>query len=170
MLLKSPKPFRLLASGFVVLAVGCGSSQPASQQVLTPLGAASSNPSTRADEVRSLECSAIVAVINRSAESIERIGDGGAEMSALDLATMATMLERAALDTSQVVLTLPGLQQRAAQYKEMATRGAAAARALAAVIESRDTGRIESANDALQRAVEPEDRIIEAINVFCQAP
>jgi hypothetical protein len=151
----------LLTVSLALVLLGCAGSQSSSQQ---------STPSTGIDETRARECNDLVTIINRGVQNIDQIGDGGAEMSGSELQAMASILENAAVEASRVSLTLPALQKRAQDYRDMASRAAAAARNLAVAMQANDSAQIESATIAFQSAADPEERVIRAVNSYCEAP
>ncbi|MBI5534750.1 MAG: hypothetical protein HY898_18635 [Deltaproteobacteria bacterium] len=150
----------LIAGAFSIISLGCGGQPPAPQ----PASA------ERPEEVRARECTSLVTVINISAEQINGLGDAGTAFTDSQLAAIASALETAAARTQTLTLTDRALQQRAAEYKEMAGRYAANVRVIIAARQANDLPRWEAATVAAQAAGESEDRIIASINAFCSAP
>jgi hypothetical protein len=152
-----------LAAGLALVACATPTPPPASNG-----HAPASASSEYVDETRARECNDVVAVINRAAEGIDRMGDGGPELSGDDFATMASTLDKAASAVSALALTLPQLHKLARDYVTMARGTASSARAMAEAMRGEDASRIEPARKGLEAAVDPEERIVRDINTFCQ--
>lgn len=123
-----------------------------------------------AAETRARECNDLVSVINRAAEEIDRIGDGGAELSGGDLESMARTLDKSGTAVAALTPSLPALKKHASDYVSMARATASASHTLAEAMRGEDATRIETARKALEAAVDPEERIVRDVNAFCQAP
>ena len=62
------------------------------------------------------------------------------------------------------------LKKHAGDYVAMARNTAAASRSLTEAMRGEDATRIETARKSLENAVDPEERILRAVNAFCQTP
>jgi hypothetical protein len=130
------------ASGLVVGASGCGQSKVS-------------------------ECNALIEVINRGVQSLEKPGE---KNGAGELKVMAEAMDKVATDAAQVKLSLPELQKYSTEYQNMAKEVARAARDMAAASEAKDPEKSNSAQAAMEKAVKQEEPLVKGINDFCVAP
>jgi hypothetical protein len=62
------------------------------------------------------------------------------------------------------------LRKHAGDYVAMARSTAATCRAMTEAMRGEDASRIEPARKALEAAVDPEEKIVQDVNAFCQVP
>lgn len=136
----------LVGAGLLVLGTGCGQSKIS-------------------------ECNALIEVINRGVQSLEKGQKAGSDPTvAADLKAMADAMDKVAADASQVKLTIPELTKYSTEYQSMAKEVAKAARDMSAAAEAKDPEKINAAQAAMEKAVKQEDPLVDGINKFCQAP
>lgn len=136
----------LIGAGLLALVTGCGQSKIS-------------------------ECNALIEVINRGVQSLEKGQKAGSDPTvAADLKAMADAMDKVAADASQVKLTIPELTKYSTEYQNMAKEVAKAARDMSAAAEAKDPEKINAAQAAMEKAVKQEDPLVDGINKFCQAP
>ncbi|WP_437592585.1 hypothetical protein [Sorangium sp. So ce1000] len=116
------------------------------------------------------ECNALIEVINKGVQSIEKGTKGGTEGGSSELKSMADAMDKVAADASQVKLTTPELQKFSSEYQAMAKDVAKAARDLATAADANDAEKSNTAQAAIEKAIKQEDPLVDNINKFCQAP
>jgi methyl-accepting chemotaxis protein len=118
------------------------------------------------------ECNALVAVINEGVEEIQRgarsAPDGGP--GAAELRTMAETMDGIAGKAAKLELSISELQTHAKDYEAMAKEIGTAARELAAAFEKVDETAMRTAQNRMEKAVQKEEPLVEAINKFCRTP
>ncbi|EYF02019.1 hypothetical protein [Chondromyces apiculatus] len=136
----------LIGAGLLALGTGCGKSKIS-------------------------ECNALIEVINKGVQSLEKGQKAGADPTgAADLKAMAEAMDKVAADAALVELTLPELQKFSGEYQAMAKEVSRAARDMATAAEAKDSDKINVAQAAMEKAVKQEDPLVDGINKFCQAP
>ena len=85
-----------------------------------------------------------------------------------DLKAMAERMDKVAVETAGVPVTLPEVKKFSSDYQKMAKDIAKAERELAAAAESRDAAKRTAAEQSLDAAVKQEDPLVDSINKFCQ--
>jgi hypothetical protein len=118
------------------------------------------------------ECTELNTKINAGVEKIEKTtsGKGDQEASPGDLKAMADTMDKIADDLSKAKTTIPELKEYSKKYQEMSKTIAKAARDTAAALEAKDPDKVNKAQDALEKATQPEEALVEGINKFCEAP
>ncbi|WP_437602218.1 hypothetical protein [Sorangium sp. So ce590] len=117
------------------------------------------------------ECNALIEVINKGVQSIEKGTKTGADQGgSSELKTMAEAMDKVAADAAQVKLTTPELQKFSGEYQAMAKEVAKAARDLATAADANDAEKSNTAQAAIEKAIKQEDPLVDNINKFCQAP
>jgi hypothetical protein len=117
------------------------------------------------------ECNALIEVINKGVQSLEKGPKAGADPSGVgDLKSMADAMDKVAGDAAAVKLTIPELQKYSTDYQTMAKEVAKAARDMATAAEAKDPDKINAAQANMEKAVKQEDPLVDSINKFCQAP
>lgn len=118
------------------------------------------------------ECTELNSKINAGVEKIEKTttGKGDQEASPADLKAMADTMEKIAEDLTKAKTTIPELKDYSKKYQEMSKTIAKAARDTAAALEAKDPEKVTKAQEALEKATQPEEALVEGINKFCDAP
>jgi uncharacterized membrane-anchored protein YhcB (DUF1043 family) len=120
---------------------------------------------------RVAECNALITVINSGVQNLEKTPKTENDPSGMvELKAMAERMDKVALETARVPVTIAEVKKLAADYQKMAKDIAKAERELAAAAESRDAAKRSAAEQALDAAVKQEDPLVDAINKFCQTP
>lgn len=118
------------------------------------------------------ECNALVAVINKGVEEVQRGTKvpPDAAPGAANLRELAESMDRIAAEAGKVKLTIVELQKFSQQYQAMTKQIATAARQLATAFEKVDEDAMRKAQATMEKAVQGEEPLVEAINKFCRAP
>ncbi len=117
------------------------------------------------------ECTELNSKINAGVEKIEKTtGKGDQEATPADLKAMGETMDRIADDLSKAKTTIPELKEFSRKYQDMSKMVGKAARETATALESNDADKVKKAQDALEKATQPEEALVEGINKFCESP
>jgi hypothetical protein len=121
---------------------------------------------------RVAECNALITVINTGVQSLEKTPKTENDPTgATGLKAMAERMDKVAVDTANVPVTLPEVKRFSSEYQKLAKDIAKAERELAAASEGTgDAAKRSAAEQSLDAAVKQEDPLVDSINKFCQTP
>lgn len=120
---------------------------------------------------RVAECNALITVINTGVQGLEKTPKTDNDPTGVsDLKAMAERMDKVAVDTASVPVTLAEVKRFSSEYQKMAKDIAKAERDLAAAAEVRDAAKRTAAEQSLDAAVKQEDPLVDSINKFCQTP
>lgn len=120
---------------------------------------------------RVAECNALITVINSGVQGLEKTPKAENDPTGVsDLKAMAERMDKVAVETAGVPVTIAEVKKLSSDYQKMAKDIARAERDLAAAAESRDPAKRTAAEQALDAAVKQEDPLVDSINKFCQTP
>jgi hypothetical protein len=133
---------------------------------------ASAVPTASPTSGRAAECTMLNERINLYVEKLEKLtrSQQGREATGADLRSLAETMDQAAAELATVKTTLPELTQYSRQYQDMAKAIAKAARDVAVALDAEDVAKAGSSSEALEKAEQPEEGLVEAINKFCAGP
>ena len=118
---------------------------------------------------RVAECNALILVINTGVQGLEKTPKADNDPTGVsDLKAMAERMDKVAVETAGVPVTLSEVKKFSSEYQKMAKDIAKAERELAAAAESRDAAKRSAAEQSLDAAVKQEDPLVDSINKFCQ--
>jgi hypothetical protein len=120
---------------------------------------------------RVAECNALILVINTGVQGLEKTPKTENDPTGVsELKAMAERMDKVAVETASVPVTLPEVKAMSVAYQKMAKDIARAERELASAAESRDAAKRSAAEQSLDAAVKQEDPLVDSINKFCQTP
>jgi hypothetical protein len=119
---------------------------------------------------RTIECSALIQVINTGVQDIENGPKRDQQLTAADYKNIATAMDKVAVDAQKVEISVPDLKKLSADYQAMARDMAKSAREMAEADEKKDQAKLATAQEALQKAANREEPLVDGINKICQAP
>jgi len=115
------------------------------------------------------ECNALIGVINKAVDDLNHVAQTSPGSSATDdYKVMADTMDRAANGIAEVELRDERLQRFAQEYETMARQVAKSARALNAAVEAGNLAKVGAAKADVEKAVQKEDPLVDAINKYCQ--
>lgn len=118
------------------------------------------------------ECNALIEVLNKGAANIDK---GTKAVAANPMATaeykgLSDAASTVADEASKVELKIEELKKFSADYQGVMKEFAKTARDTAAAVEAKDTAKMTSAANAMEKVGKQEETLIADINKFCQAP
>lgn len=118
------------------------------------------------------ECNSLIDVLNKGATDIDK---GTKAIAANPMATaeykgLADAAEKVAEGASKVQLKIPELVKFSADYQGVMKEFAKTARDTAAAVDAKDSAKVGTAANAMEKVGKQEETLIAEINKFCQAP
>lgn len=118
------------------------------------------------------ECNALIEVLNKGAANIDK---GTKAVAANPMATneykgLADAADKVADDASKVQLNIAELKKFSTDYQGVMKEFAKTARDTATAVDAKDTAKMTTAANAMEKVGKQEETLIADINKFCQAP
>ena len=118
------------------------------------------------------ECNSLIEVLNKGAANIDK---GTKAVSANPMATaeykgLADSANKVAEDAAKVELKIPELKKFSTDYQNVMKEFAKTAMDTASAVDAKDTTKMTTAANAMEKVGKQEETLISDINKFCQAP
>jgi hypothetical protein len=118
------------------------------------------------------ECNALIEVLNKGAANIDK-GTKGIQanpMATAEYKGLADAADKVADDASKVELKIPELKKFSTDYQAVMKEFAKTARDTATAVDAKDTTKMTTAANAMEKVGKQEETLIADINKYCQAP